>query len=102
MIPRDELQLVGCASLWIASKYEEIYAPEVNDFIFITKNQLKIADIKATETKILVALGFDITSCMLPIRSLRRLLRVYEPYMQGNRKDRIPAISNYMLEMSLC
>ena len=30
------LQLVGVASMLIACKYEEMYVPEVNDFVFIT------------------------------------------------------------------
>lgn len=29
-------QLVGVTAMLIASKYEEIYAPEIRDFIFIT------------------------------------------------------------------
>jgi len=35
-IPRSKLQLVGVTSMLIASKYEEIYAPEVRDFEYIT------------------------------------------------------------------
>ena len=30
------LQLVGVSSMLIACKYEEMYVPEVNDFVFIT------------------------------------------------------------------
>eukprot|EP00483_Globobulimina_turgida_P009254 UN09273 len=30
---RRKLQLCGCTCLWIASKYQEIYAPENDDFI---------------------------------------------------------------------
>lgn len=30
------LQLVGCTAMLIASKYEEIYAPEVRDFVYIS------------------------------------------------------------------
>jgi len=33
---RQKLQLVGVTSMLIASKYEEIYAPEVKDFVYIT------------------------------------------------------------------
>lgn len=35
-IHRTKLQLVGVTSMLIASKYEEIYAPEVKDFVYIT------------------------------------------------------------------
>ena len=37
-IKRHNLQLVGVTAMLIASKYEEIYAPEVNDFVYITDN----------------------------------------------------------------
>jgi cyclin B len=35
-IKRNNLQLVGVTAMFIASKYEEIYAPEVKDFVYIT------------------------------------------------------------------
>ena len=37
-IKRNNLQLVGVTAMLIASKYEEIYAPEVRDFVYITDN----------------------------------------------------------------
>ncbi|KAI5436445.1 hypothetical protein KIW84_022798 [Lathyrus oleraceus] len=38
VVPRKELQLVGISSMLIASKYEEIWAPEVTDFVCISDN----------------------------------------------------------------
>lgn len=38
VIMRTKLQLVGVTAMLIASKYEEIYAPEVRDFVYITDN----------------------------------------------------------------
>lgn len=35
-VPRKELQLVGISSMLIACKYEEIWAPEVNFFFFLS------------------------------------------------------------------
>ena len=35
-VSRSNLQLVGVASLLIACKYEEIYAPELKHFVFVT------------------------------------------------------------------
>jgi len=37
-VVREELQLVGSSAMFIASKYEEIYPPELNDFVFICDN----------------------------------------------------------------
>jgi hypothetical protein len=35
-IPRKQLQLAGVAAMLIACKFEEIYAPEVRDFVYIS------------------------------------------------------------------
>ena len=35
-IARNKLQLVGVTAMFIASKYEEIYAPECRDFVYIS------------------------------------------------------------------
>ncbi|KAJ1365347.1 hypothetical protein KIN20_025619 [Parelaphostrongylus tenuis] len=37
-VEKAELQLVGVACMLVASKYEEIYAPEIHDFEYITDN----------------------------------------------------------------
>lgn len=36
-VEKDLIQLVGVAALLIASKYEEIYPPNVKDFIYVSK-----------------------------------------------------------------
>ena len=33
-IERKQLQLVGVAAMFVASKYEEMYAPEIGKFLF--------------------------------------------------------------------
>lgn len=35
-ILRTNFQLLGVTAMLIASKYEEIYAPEIRDFVYIT------------------------------------------------------------------
>ena len=35
-VNRENYQLYGVTAMLLASKYEEIYAPEIRDFIFIT------------------------------------------------------------------
>lgn len=65
---RAKLQLVGTACLFIASKYEEIYPPELKDFVYITDDTYTKKQIIRMETLILQILGFDLstpTSCML-------------------------------------
>jgi cyclin B len=61
VIQKNTLQLVGISCLIIACKYEEIYTPEVTDFIYITDNTYTKEEILAMERDILSTLSFDIT-----------------------------------------
>ena len=61
-IMRTKLQLVAVSAMLIASKYEEIYAPEVRDFVFITDNAYTREEILTMEMSILTTLQFNITS----------------------------------------
>ncbi|KAI8525949.1 hypothetical protein RHMOL_Rhmol13G0270200 [Rhododendron molle] len=58
---RRELQLVGISSMLIACKYEEIWAPEVNDFIKISDNAYDRGDILLMEKAILGKLEWYLT-----------------------------------------
>jgi cyclin B len=59
-VHRTKLQLVGAASMLIASKYEEIYAPEVKDFVFITDKAYTKEEILKMEYSILSLLNFNV------------------------------------------
>lgn len=58
---RKELQLVGLGAMLIASKYEEIWAPEVNELVFISDSTYTSAQILAMEKKILGQLEWTLT-----------------------------------------
>ena len=60
MPPRNQLQLVGVTAMLLASKYEEIYAPEIEDFVFITDNTYTASQIRGMEVKMLAGLGFEL------------------------------------------
>lgn len=60
-IHRTKLQLVGVTAMLIASKYEEIYAPEVRDFVYITDKAYTKEEILKMEQNILYALDFNLT-----------------------------------------
>jgi hypothetical protein len=60
-ISRDKLQLVGITSMLIASKYEEIYAPECNDFVYISDGAYTKQQILKMEQTLLNTLNFNIT-----------------------------------------
>lgn len=58
---RRKLQLCGCTCLWIASKYHEIYAPEMDDFVYISDNAFSDQDLMSMEIEILKTLSFTLT-----------------------------------------
>lgn len=60
-VSRTKLQLVGCTAMLMASKYEEIYAPEVCDFVYISDRAYNREQILAMESIMLNTLGFHLT-----------------------------------------
>ena len=58
---RSKLQLVGVTAMFIACKYEEIYPPELKDFVYITDGAYVKSDVLKMENKMLESLGFDVT-----------------------------------------
>lgn len=57
---RNRLQLVGITAFLIACKFEEIFAPEVKDCVFIADNGYSRAEILAMEQSILTLLDYEI------------------------------------------
>ena len=70
-VSRNKLQLVGVSAMLIAAKYEEIYAPEVKDFVYITARAYTEKEILKMEIRILATLKFDLGR-PLPLHFLRR------------------------------
>ena len=60
-IERKYLQLVGVCALLIASKYEEIYPPLLNDFLYITDQAYTADQLLKMEIDMLGTLGFGVT-----------------------------------------
>ncbi|KAK4791742.1 hypothetical protein SAY86_032155 [Trapa natans] len=60
-VRKKELQLVGISAMLIASKYEEIWAPQVNDFVFISDNAYTSEQVLMMEKSILEKLGWYLT-----------------------------------------
>ncbi|KJH42048.1 cyclin domain protein [Dictyocaulus viviparus] len=57
---RERLQLIGTTAMMIASKYEEIYPPELKEFVYITDDTYTAEQIIQMERIILNELRFDI------------------------------------------
>ncbi|XP_031501759.1 G2/mitotic-specific cyclin S13-7-like [Nymphaea colorata] len=60
-VPRRDLQLVGVTAMLIACKYEEIWAPEVNDFVCISDRAYTRDQILVMEKTILNYLEWSLT-----------------------------------------
>ncbi len=74
IVGKSKLQLVGCASLLIASKYEDIYAPEISELEYITKNAYTKEEFIKMEALICNKLKFDLT-LPTPFHFIQRFLR---------------------------
>jgi len=59
-ITRKKLQLVGVTGMLIAAKFEEIYPPEVRDFVYITDKAYTKEEILSMEVMMLTVLEFSI------------------------------------------
>ncbi|NP_001081515.1 cyclin-A1 [Xenopus laevis] len=58
---RGKLQLVGTAAILLASKYEEIYPPDVDEFVYITDDTYSKKQLLRMEHVLLKVLAFDLT-----------------------------------------
>jgi len=93
-VERKQLQLVGVAAMFIASKYEEMYAPEIGDFVYITDRAYTESQIREMEMRILDTLGFDLGR-PLPLHFLRRNSKA------GNVDALTHTMAKYIMELTL-
>lgn len=59
-IKRDNLQLLGIAALLIASKYEEIYPPSLQKFLYLCQESYTRGEVLTLEGEILKKLDFKL------------------------------------------
>lgn len=76
-VPKKQLQLVGVTAMFLASKYEEMYPPEISDFAYVTDRAYTTAQIREMEMSILRVLKFQLGR-PLPLQFLRRASKIYE------------------------
>src|SRR3569833_1344762 len=93
-VHRQKLQLVGVTAMLIACKYEEIYPPIVNDFVYITDNAYTKEEILAMEKKMLTLLDFEI--------QINSSYRCLERYAKVAKADEFSFnLARYLIELSL-
>ncbi|KAI9540521.1 G2/mitotic-specific cyclin-B2 [Dissostichus eleginoides] len=93
-VSRRKLQLVGVTAMLVACKYEEMYAPEVGDFAYITDSAFTKAQILEMEQLILRTLNFELGR-PLPLHFLRRASKVSNSDVERH------TLAKYLMELTL-
>ena len=98
-VRRDDLHLLGVGCLLVASKFEEVHPPEIDDLVDRFSSDTNLwdrDDLLAMEQRVLHALGFTL-SFATPAAFLRRF--VGAPKLGG--ADPLPHLAAYLCELSL-
>eukprot|EP01083_Nonionella_stella_P002770 7956_1 len=74
-VRRSRLQLVGATAMLLASKYHEIYPPEIRDYVFISDNCFTHVDVVEFERVMLNGLKHTLLIAT-PLCFLERFIRV--------------------------
>uniref|UniRef100_UPI00358E8005 cyclin-A2 isoform X2 n=1 Tax=Myxine glutinosa TaxID=7769 RepID=UPI00358E8005 len=91
---RGKLQLVGTAAMYLASKFEEIYPPEVSEFVYITDDTYTRHQVLSMEHLILKVLSFDVSAPTAHSFLLQYLHRI-------GAGARLRSVSLYLAELTL-
>ncbi|KAM4045509.1 cyclin-A1 [Anomaloglossus baeobatrachus] len=91
---RGKLQLVGTAAILLASKYEEIYPPDVDEFVYITDDTYTKKQLLRMEHLLLKVLAFDLT-----VPTINQFLLQYTHKQSGSTKT--DHLAMYMAELTL-
>lgn len=98
-VQRSKLQLVGTACMFIAAKYEEIYPPDVSEFVYITDDTYNKRQVLRMEHLVLKVLGFDLSVPTIHI-FVSKMVEL-EGGVGENTKNKIRALALYLAELSM-
>lgn len=93
-LKRSRLQLLGVTAMLISCKYEEIYSPEVFDFVYITENSYEKHEIIDLELEILKMLKFNVT-----VPTANSFYEIISNLLLFNQQEFF--LGKYLLEMFL-
>ncbi|XP_024238924.1 cyclin-A2 [Oncorhynchus tshawytscha] len=91
---RGKLQLVGTAAMLLASKFEEIYPPEVAEFVYITDDTYTKKQVLRMEHLVLKVLSFDLAS-----PTINQFLTQY--FLTQPVSNKVESLSRFLGELSL-
>ncbi|KAL5120297.1 G2/mitotic-specific cyclin [Pleosporales sp. CAS-2024a] len=92
VVQLDRLQLVGVTAMFIASKYEEVLSPHVQNFRHVADDGFTEDEILSAERFILAALNYDL-SYPNPMNFLRRISKA------DNYDIQTRTLGKYLLEI---
>ena len=93
-VQRSQLQLIGIVAMELACKFEELYAPEIRELIYLTDNTYSTTDFLAMELRMLEVLNYTL--------SVPTAYRFYERYARLAQLDqRSTFLGEFLLELSL-
>lgn len=91
---RGKLQLVGTAAMLLASKFEEIYPPEVAEFVYITDDTYTKKQVLRMEHLVLTVLSFDLAA-----PTINQFLTQY--FLHQPVSSKVESLSMFLGELSL-
>ena len=97
-VQRNKLQLVGITAMFVASKYEEIYAPECRDFVYISDKAYTREQILSTEGNMLAKLNFQLTAPNAYV-FLKRFCKVAG--VLSAQRTHADLLASYLVELTL-
>jgi G2/mitotic-specific cyclin 1/2 len=95
VVSLSKLQLVGVTAMFIAAKYEEILAPSVDEFVFMTENGYTKDDILKGERIVLQTLDFNVSQYCSPYSWVRRISKADDYDIQTR------TLSKFLMEVTL-
>nr|XP_043617613.1 cyclin-A2-1 [Erigeron canadensis] len=98
-IERQRLQLLGITCMLIASKYEELCAPALEEFCFITDNTYTKSEVVTMESEVLNNLNFQLAA-PTTLTFLRRFIRAANASHQILGLE-FEFLANYLAELTL-
>lgn len=91
---RGKLQLVGTAAMLLAAKFEEIYPPEVAEFVYITDDTYTKKQVLRMEHLVLKVLSFDLAA-----PTINQFLTQY--FLHQPVSKQVKNLAMYLAELSL-
>ncbi|KAF2486774.1 cyclin-like protein [Neohortaea acidophila] len=92
VVQLERLQLVGVTAMFIASKYEEVLSPHVQNFVHVADDGFPESEILSAERFVLTSLDYDL-SYPNPMNFLRRISKA------DNYDIQTRTLGKYLLEI---